>query len=92
MINAKITIVNKYNNEYKVLDKDFENNRQCDNYISWLVRSGTKIVGVETKYKPSVAEELLAKAAAQLDAASELSKEITIYLKSKEIQSYDIHE
>jgi hypothetical protein len=39
-----------------------------------------------------VAEELLAKAAAQLDAASELSKEITIYLKSKEIQSYDIHE
>ena len=85
MINAKITIVNKYNNEYKVLDKDFETNRQCDNYVSWLVKAGTKIVGVETKYKPSEAEVLLARAVNQLNDG-ELVTDILDYLKDKETQ------
>ena len=86
MINAKITIINKYNGEYKVLDKDFETNKQCDNYVSWLVKAGTKIVGIETKYKPSEAEELLGRAANQLNDG-ELVMDILNYLKDKEMQS-----
>jgi hypothetical protein len=86
MISAEITIVSNYKNEQKVLDKEFENNRHLDKYLMWMVSKGIKIIGVETKYKLSEAEELLKKALGNLSDES-LSLEIESYLKSKETQS-----